>query len=64
MITATELAAMKPGAHLINAARGKCVDIDALAAAHKAVISWARRLTYSPKSQNQRMTNLNHRCAL
>ena len=24
MITATELAAMKPGAHLINAARGKC----------------------------------------
>ena len=33
MITATELAAMKPGAHLINAARGKCVDIDALAAA-------------------------------
>jgi D-3-phosphoglycerate dehydrogenase len=33
MITATELAAMKQGAHLINAARGKCVDIDALAAA-------------------------------
>lgn len=31
MITATELAMMKPKSHLINAARGKCVDIDALA---------------------------------
>ena len=33
MITAKELGMMKQGAHLINAARGKCVDIDALAAA-------------------------------
>lgn len=33
MITATELAKMKPKSHLINAARGKCVDIDALAEA-------------------------------
>lgn len=33
MITAKELAMMKPKSHLINAARGKCVDIDALAAA-------------------------------
>lgn len=33
MITAKELSLMKKGAHLINAARGKCVDIDALAAA-------------------------------
>lgn len=31
MITAKELGLMKQGAHLINAARGKCVDIDALA---------------------------------
>ena len=38
MITATELAAMKPGAHLINAARGKCVDIDALAAALESIL--------------------------
>jgi len=33
MIGASELAAMKPGAILINAARGTVVDIDALAAA-------------------------------
>lgn len=35
MITATELAQMKQGSHLINAARGKCVVIDALADAIK-----------------------------
>mgnify|MGYP002662020088 FL=1 len=33
MIGAPQLAKMKPGAHLINAARGTVVDIDALAAA-------------------------------
>lgn len=33
MIRAPEIAAMKPGAMLINAARGKVVDIDALCAA-------------------------------
>ncbi|WP_024888933.1 phosphoglycerate dehydrogenase [Luteimonas huabeiensis] len=33
MIGAAEIAAMKPGAHLINASRGTVVDIDALAAA-------------------------------
>lgn len=31
MIGARELSMMKPKSHLINAARGKCVDIDALA---------------------------------
>jgi D-3-phosphoglycerate dehydrogenase / 2-oxoglutarate reductase len=31
MIAAAELAAMRPGAHLINASRGTVVDIDALA---------------------------------
>lgn len=36
MITANELAIMKPKSHLINAARGKCVDIDALADALKS----------------------------
>ncbi|WP_346894376.1 phosphoglycerate dehydrogenase [uncultured Roseibium sp.] len=35
MITATEIAKMKKGAFLINNARGKVVDIDALAAALK-----------------------------
>jgi len=33
MFGAAEIAAMKPGAHLINASRGTVVDIDALAAA-------------------------------
>ncbi|KAB7775251.1 phosphoglycerate dehydrogenase [Xanthomonas sp. LMG 12460] len=33
MIGATQLAQMKPGAHLINASRGTVIDIDALAAA-------------------------------
>ena len=36
MIRAPHLAQMKPGAHLINAARGTVVDIDALAAAMKS----------------------------
>jgi D-3-phosphoglycerate dehydrogenase len=36
MIRAAQLAQMKPGAHLINAARGTVVDIDALAAAMKS----------------------------
>lgn len=36
MITATEIAKMKKGAFLINNARGKVVDIDALAAALKS----------------------------
>ena len=35
LITATEIAKMKKGAHLINAARGKVVDIPALAKALK-----------------------------
>ena len=33
MIGAAQLARMKPGAKVINASRGKVVDIDALAAA-------------------------------
>src|SRR5581483_11920776 len=33
MIGAAEIAAMKPGAKLINASRGRVVDLDALAAA-------------------------------
>lgn len=33
MIGATQIASMRPGAHLINASRGKVVDIDALAGA-------------------------------
>jgi len=33
MIGATELATMRPGAHLINASRGTVVDVEALAAA-------------------------------
>jgi D-3-phosphoglycerate dehydrogenase len=36
LIGASELACMRPGAHLINASRGKVVDIEALAAALKA----------------------------
>jgi D-3-phosphoglycerate dehydrogenase len=36
MIRAPHLTQMKPGAHLINAARGTVVDIDALAAAMKS----------------------------
>ncbi len=36
LITATEIAAMKPGAVLINASRGNVVDIDALASALRA----------------------------
>ncbi|MEJ8474753.1 phosphoglycerate dehydrogenase [Roseibium algae] len=36
MITASEIAKMKPGAFLINNARGKVVDIEALAAALKS----------------------------
>ena len=36
MIGAAQLAKMKPGAHLINAARGTVVDIDALAEALRA----------------------------
>ncbi|MGO4260825.1 phosphoglycerate dehydrogenase [Lysobacter sp. TAB13] len=36
MIGATQIALMKPGAHLLNASRGTVVDIDALAAALKS----------------------------
>jgi phosphoglycerate dehydrogenase-like enzyme len=36
MIGAAELAAMRPGAHLLNASRGTVVDVEALAAALRA----------------------------
>ena len=55
MIGADQLARMKPGAKLINASRGKVVDIDALAA--------ALRTTFSPRSRRARATCSSRRCA-
>jgi len=55
MITATELAQMKPGAHLLNLARGNIVDIDALCAAlESGHIAGAALDVYpqEPKSNN------------
>ena len=48
MIGPDEIAAMKPGGILINAARGKVVDIDALAAALKAKKLWGAAIDVFP----------------
>jgi D-3-phosphoglycerate dehydrogenase len=48
MIGPDEIAAMKPGGILINAARGKVVDIDALAAALKARKLWGAAIDVFP----------------
>jgi D-3-phosphoglycerate dehydrogenase len=48
MIGPEEIAAMKPGGILINAARGKVVDIDALAAAIKAKKLWGAAIDVFP----------------
>ncbi|MGF6527173.1 phosphoglycerate dehydrogenase [Variovorax sp. PvP013] len=48
MIGSDEIAAMKPGGILINAARGKVVDIDALAAALKAKKLWGAAIDVFP----------------
>jgi D-3-phosphoglycerate dehydrogenase len=54
MMGAEQFAKMKAGSIFINAARGTCVDIDALAAALESKHLVVRRLTYSLKSQKQR----------
>ena len=48
MIGPDEIAAMKPGGILINAARGTVVDIDALAAALKATKLWGAAIDVFP----------------
>ncbi|RZL47792.1 MAG: phosphoglycerate dehydrogenase [Variovorax sp.] len=48
MIGPDEIAAMKPGGILINAARGTVVDIDALAAALKAKKLWGAAIDVFP----------------
>ena len=48
MIGPDEIAVMKPGGILINAARGKVVDIDALAAALKAKKLWGAAIDVFP----------------
>ncbi len=61
MIGAAEIAAMKPGAILINASRGTVVEIDALAEAKGRSCS-ARPLMCSPSNRGATRTSSSRLC--
>ena len=63
MMGAAQIRAMRPGSFLINASRGRVVDVEALATASATAICWVPPPTSSPTSRRPPARSSSRRCA-